>query len=210
MELTLDKSSPIPIGAQLQAQVRLLIQQRHLPPGTRLPTAKELAAQLDVNTNTVAAAYRQLETEGYLLQRRRAGTRVADEPPQSPGSAVAAQLAAGFAEALARCGLEISQGVTLAVAQANLRAVATRTPVAVLATTPLQAARAAKRTEALLGERFSCVPLTPESYRPADYGLCIVDPELAAALHDQNRRRYDLMPPAATTQYGPEFPAGAD
>jgi DNA-binding transcriptional regulator YhcF (GntR family) len=54
-----------------------------LEPGSRLPTVRELADQLELAPGTVARAYRELEHEGTATARGRAGTFVADEPPQS-------------------------------------------------------------------------------------------------------------------------------
>ena len=54
-----------------------------LEPGSRLPTVRALADQLELAPGTVARAYRELETEGTVTARGRAGTFVADEPPGS-------------------------------------------------------------------------------------------------------------------------------
>lgn len=54
-----------------------------LVPGESLPPVRELAAQLGVNANTVAAAYRLLRDRGTVETRGRAGTRVRERPGTS-------------------------------------------------------------------------------------------------------------------------------
>jgi len=57
-----------------------------LPPGTELPPIRELAGQLRVNANTVAAAYRLLRERGAVETAGRRGTRVRDRPATTPRS----------------------------------------------------------------------------------------------------------------------------
>src|ERR1700761_1734532 len=57
-----------------------------LAPGTELPPIRELAAQLGVNANTVAAAYRLLRERGAVGTAGRRGTRVRDRPATTPRS----------------------------------------------------------------------------------------------------------------------------
>src|ERR1700744_5421699 len=57
-----------------------------LPPGAELPAIRELAGQLGVNANTVAAAYRLLRERGAIETAGRRGTRVRDRPATTPRS----------------------------------------------------------------------------------------------------------------------------
>jgi DNA-binding transcriptional MocR family regulator len=57
-----------------------------LAPGAELPSIRELATQLRVNANTVAAAYRLLRERGAVETAGRRGTRVRDRPATSPRS----------------------------------------------------------------------------------------------------------------------------
>jgi GntR family transcriptional regulator len=59
-------------------QIKYLVASGRLEPGDELPSIRSLAEQLIVNPNTIARAYRELETQGVVEKRRTAGTFVAD------------------------------------------------------------------------------------------------------------------------------------
>ena len=65
---------------QVAAEIRRAIADGEAKPGERLPPAKDLAAVLGVNTNTVLRALRQLRDEGLLDFRRGRGVTVAGTP----------------------------------------------------------------------------------------------------------------------------------
>jgi GntR family transcriptional regulator len=67
---SLHPGSGIPIYRQLVEQVRRLIAGGQLPPGTELPSVRDLAVEHAVNPMTISKAYALLETEG-LLERNR-------------------------------------------------------------------------------------------------------------------------------------------
>ncbi len=71
-----------------------------LAPGTRLPTVRELAGQMGLAVNTVARAYRELETAGILETRGRFGTFVARADPADAAMATAANAFVSAAQAL--------------------------------------------------------------------------------------------------------------
>ena len=109
MVIRLDRGSSVPPFEQLRAQLSVMVAVGRLEPGSRLPTVRELAGQLDLAPGTVARAYRELEADGTVITRGRAGTFVADEPPHSEPlrerrERVAAT-ADGFVFALAQLGL---------------------------------------------------------------------------------------------------------
>lgn len=56
-----------PIYTQVKDGLRKLILTGALAPGTRLPSVRELAAELAINPNTIQRAYRELESDGYIL-----------------------------------------------------------------------------------------------------------------------------------------------
>ncbi|MFI8228221.1 PLP-dependent aminotransferase family protein [Streptomyces sp. NPDC085900] len=84
-------------GRSLQAALREAVRSGRLPPGTRLPSSRDLAADLGVSRGLVTGAYEQLTAEGYLRSGRGAGTwvggavraappRARDLAPRSPGT----------------------------------------------------------------------------------------------------------------------------
>jgi len=68
---------PRPIGRQIVDAVRMKIATGELQPGDQLPSVRGLAQQLMVNPNTVAKAYAELGTEGWLESRQGMGLYVA-------------------------------------------------------------------------------------------------------------------------------------
>ncbi|ONI86162.1 GntR family transcriptional regulator [Saccharothrix sp. ALI-22-I] len=69
---------PAPQGRRaVESELRRAVRDGRLAPGTRLPSSRDLAAQLGVARGTVTAAYAQLIGEGYLTARRGSGTVVA-------------------------------------------------------------------------------------------------------------------------------------
>ncbi|HEY5834478.1 aminotransferase class I/II-fold pyridoxal phosphate-dependent enzyme [Streptomyces sp.] len=66
-----------------------------LPPGEALPPLRELAAELDVNPNTVAAAYRLLRDRGVIETAGRRGSRVRSRPATAPRDAIRIDVPSG-------------------------------------------------------------------------------------------------------------------
>ena len=62
----LNSRDPRPIYEQIMDNLRRLIISGGVAPGERLPSVRELAAQLAINPNTIQRAYRELEHEGYV------------------------------------------------------------------------------------------------------------------------------------------------
>ncbi len=81
-------STPPPYE-QLRTQLRSLIERGDLLPGERVPTVRGLAGDLGLAPNTVARAYRELEQDGWLVGRGRAGTFVTARLPTRPTDAEA-------------------------------------------------------------------------------------------------------------------------
>ncbi len=76
MQIHITSNDGVPIYLQIVNQVKYLVASDRLLPGAELPPIRGLAAQLLVNPNTVARAYRELETAGVVTKRRTAGTYV--------------------------------------------------------------------------------------------------------------------------------------
>lgn len=74
--LQIDHRCDRPVYAQLVEGIKGLIFKERLAAGCRLPTVRALAAALDINPNTVARTYRELEREGVLDSRVGRGTFV--------------------------------------------------------------------------------------------------------------------------------------
>lgn len=100
---TIDGDSESPPFRQLQDEVIRSINDGKLLPGQRLPTVRALAAHLGVATNTVASAYRALESTGVLVGRGRSGTFVSFG--ENPVEEAARALAAKAAEEVVKLGL---------------------------------------------------------------------------------------------------------
>ncbi|QHC23421.1 GntR family transcriptional regulator [Streptomyces sp. GS7] len=77
-----DTTSPVPPYEQIRAQLAALILTSRLAEGERLPTVRQLAADLGLAPGTVARAYRELEASELIRTRRGAGTRVAAPLPE--------------------------------------------------------------------------------------------------------------------------------
>ena len=80
LDVNIDRSGPLPLHDQVAAQIRRAIADGEAGPGERLPLAKDLAAVLGVNKNTVLRALRILREEGLLEFRRGRGITVAAHP----------------------------------------------------------------------------------------------------------------------------------
>ena len=80
IDVKVDKTDPTDLYEQVAAELRRAIAEGEAKPGERLPPAKDLAAVLGVNTNTVLRALRVLRDEGLLEFRRGRGISVAGTP----------------------------------------------------------------------------------------------------------------------------------
>ena len=80
ISVKVNKSDPTDLYEQVAAEIRRAIADGEAKPGERLPPAKDLAAILEVNTNTVLRSLRLLRDEGLLEFRRGRGISVAGTP----------------------------------------------------------------------------------------------------------------------------------
>lgn len=76
MIINLNMSSPIPIYVQLRNEIVMGIGLGKLKIGEGLPTVRQMAQDIGVNTMTVNKAYNILKTEGYIEIDRRHGAKV--------------------------------------------------------------------------------------------------------------------------------------
>ncbi len=86
MRLWLNRTAEVSLREQLTTQIRLGILCRELTPGQRLPSTRELARRYSIHANTASAAYRELESAGWLEFRHGSGVYVRASRPTAPAS----------------------------------------------------------------------------------------------------------------------------
>ena len=74
MNVSVDPSSGVPPFEQVREGIRAQVESGELEPGFRLPPVRSLADALGLAVNTVARAYKELEAQGVVETRGRAGT----------------------------------------------------------------------------------------------------------------------------------------
>src|SRR5947207_564741 len=99
LDLSVDRTSEVPISTQLLWKLRTLIATGAAPPGTRLPGIREVAEQAAVNVNTVRSVFARLEDQGLLASEHGRGTFVARGAQLDSTLAEAARTAADRARA---------------------------------------------------------------------------------------------------------------
>ncbi|MFD3313625.1 GntR family transcriptional regulator [Streptomyces sp. NPDC058656] len=118
LKIDIEDDAGIAPYEQVRAQISEQARAGALPVGYRLPTVRGLAEELGLAANTVAKAYRALESDGVIETRGRNGTFVA-----AAGSAAereAASAAQVYADRVRRLGL--SEAAAVAAARDALRA----------------------------------------------------------------------------------------
>src|SRR5450631_1807719 len=83
LDVKVDRDDPALLHDQVAAQIRRAIADGEAAPGERLPPARDLAAVMGVNSNTVLRALRLLRDEGLLEFRRGRGVTVAGTPERT-------------------------------------------------------------------------------------------------------------------------------
>ena len=114
--ITVDHDSPVPPYEQVRAHLADRITSGELTIGTRLPTVRQLAADLGLAVNTVARAYRELEQGGLVQSRGRAGTFV---HTGDVAKAQAEAAARSYANVIHSTGLTLDDAIQLLRAAAN-------------------------------------------------------------------------------------------
>ena len=117
--IVIDPASPVPPFEQLRSQIVAEIAADELVPGVRLPTVRRLAEDLGVAPGTVARAYRELETAGFIETRGRNGTFVAAYADAATRQAQRA--ASVFAEQICALQLDPDQAIALVAAALRVR-----------------------------------------------------------------------------------------
>ena len=109
MRLWIARTSALPVREQLVAQLTLAILSRELRPGDRLPSTRDLGRRLRVHSNTISAAYGDLERRGWVESRRGSGVFVCHPTTRSrPGpDQILDQLVADLLQAAREQGIPL-------------------------------------------------------------------------------------------------------
>jgi DNA-binding transcriptional regulator YhcF (GntR family) len=109
MRFTVEAGSSTPPYEQLRMQVVDAVRVGRLAAGAKLPTVRALAEELGLAVNTVARAYRELETDGVVEGRGRNGTfvRATGDPVEQALQAAAS----AYADAVARLSVPTDAAV---------------------------------------------------------------------------------------------------
>lgn len=81
MLFDIQPDSAVPIYEQIVSQIIYGIAAGDLPPGSTIPSVRELAEKLVVNPNTVSRAFQELERRGAVVSRRGIGMAVSEDGP---------------------------------------------------------------------------------------------------------------------------------
>ena len=102
-----------PIYAQLMEQIKRRIITGIYPPGEKMPSVRELAAEASVNPNTMQRAFAQLEQEGLLYTQRTSGRFVTEDQQRilEMETEMADELAKRFLEDMEQLGYNCRQAV---------------------------------------------------------------------------------------------------
>ena len=119
--LRIDPASSAPLVRQIVDQLRIPLVEGALQPGTVLPPVRRLATDLAVHFNTVAEAYRQLASEGWLDLRQGRGATVVERATPPPSR----REMTGYRQRLRELVSQMrAQGVSAARISAELKAIA--------------------------------------------------------------------------------------
>ena len=119
LPVTVDPASGTPPFEQLRRQVAAMVAEGTLSPGSRMPTVRRLAADLGLAANTVARAYRELETDGVIATHGRKGTFVSsavidhDTSPDRSTNERARAAADAYVASVRTLGLGVTEATRL-------------------------------------------------------------------------------------------------
>lgn len=117
VRIRLDPSAREPLSEQLRSTLAARIASGRLEPGERMPTVRDLAAELEIAPNTVAKAYRDLASAGMIAGRGRRGTFVSERllNPAGEGTARLTEAAEAYARRARQLGFGFSAARAAAV-----------------------------------------------------------------------------------------------
>ncbi|GAA1284276.1 hypothetical protein Psi02_33840 [Planotetraspora silvatica] len=116
MIVEIDVEAPLPPYEQLRTQIAALIRTGELKEGVRLPSIRQLAGDLGLASGTVARAYRELESAGYLRGRVGHGTvvRAIPEMTDKERDTRLAEAARAYATAVRELGVDLDAALLAA------------------------------------------------------------------------------------------------
>jgi GntR family transcriptional regulator len=132
MNLQVDAQSPIPIRRQLTEQLKRVIESGGVPRDQALPSIRELAGFLGINTNTVARVIDDLKQSGYVEARRGRGVFVVPEPPARPSPHLRERFLQGMVIRAAALGMTAGDLAVGVLSVAGVRPAAVQGAVEVL------------------------------------------------------------------------------
>ena len=97
--IRIDPNFPVPINDQIKAGLKGLVTRGLLRPGDQAPSIRGLSAELRVNPNTVARAFRELALEGFLESRRGGGNFISGSAKRQAKDGLGS-IRAGFEESI--------------------------------------------------------------------------------------------------------------
>jgi DNA-binding transcriptional regulator YhcF (GntR family) len=115
VSIRVDTSSKTPPFEQVRGHIAGLVASGELPPGTKLPTVRQLAADVGLAPNTAARVYKELEADGVVTTHGRRGTFVSSAITRSDSDVAtqARDAANRFAAQARRLGLSSAEAVRL-------------------------------------------------------------------------------------------------
>jgi len=119
MYITIDDADRRPVYRQIAEEIKTLIARGELEEGVALPPVRQIASDLGVNLNTIAAAYRELQKEGLVRVRHGAGAFVAARPVSQQSEAELRKALRASLTHMALAGLPRSE--ILAIVNEELR-----------------------------------------------------------------------------------------
>jgi GntR family transcriptional regulator len=101
MQIRIDLDLPTPLFTQLQEQIKRVVTSGLLAPGDPLPSIRQLASDLELNSKTVAKAYRLLERDGIIQTKGYRGTFIHPDATQNAQVDIQSFIVAELEHALA-------------------------------------------------------------------------------------------------------------
>ena len=110
-----DLKSDRPIYSQLVEQIQLMVVSGIYPPGSKLPSVRDMAAQASVNPNTMQRALSRLESDRLLYSQRTSGRFVTEDVRKimQTKNDLAAKLIHDFIQNMGRLGFDGNQTMDL-------------------------------------------------------------------------------------------------